>query len=295
MSNASDSSAGDRGQKRILVIGGTGLVGAPIARELNLAGWRVRVMSRNAGQARLRFDPRIELVAGDANHAEAVERAMAGCNAALICVSDLLDPYLDLRVTRTVLQLAPRLGIERIGLISGASVAEERRGFPMIDAKFQAEELLKAGDVPWVILRPTWPMESLARFVQGNRASVLGAQPATIHPVAGADIGRMVRRAFELDEALGRIFTIHGPAAFTMKSWLERYCALTRPRARVGNVRLWVLSVVAALAHARTLKAVVALMRYFDGQPEHGDPAEADRILGAPTTTLEAWCQERAA
>jgi uncharacterized protein YbjT (DUF2867 family) len=109
-----------------------------------------------------------------------------------------------------VATLAPVLGIERIGLISGPSVAEERRSFPMIDAKYQAEEHLKASGIPWVIIRPTWPMESLARFAQGNRASILGRQPATIHPVAGSDIGRMVCRALELDEALGHTFTIHG-------------------------------------------------------------------------------------
>jgi uncharacterized protein YbjT (DUF2867 family) len=289
MSNTHNSHTGDDGRKRILVIGGTGVVGAPIARQLEQAGWNVRVASRKATQARAKLGPRAELVSGDANRREEMERAMAGCRAVLICVSNLLDPYLDLRVTQTVVELAPGLGIERIGLISGPSVAEERRSFPMIDAKYLAEEHLKAGGIPWVIIRPTWPMESLARFVQGNRASILGRQPATIHPVAGADVGRMVSRAFELDEALGRTFTIHGPAACTMKTWLGGYCALVRPQARVKNVPFWMLSVVAALSRNPNLKAVVALMKYFEGQPEHGDPAESNRILGAPTITLEQW------
>ncbi|MCU0663505.1 MAG: NAD(P)H-binding protein, partial [Myxococcota bacterium] len=221
---------GDQGDRRVLVIGGTGVVGAPIVRQLDSAGWKVHVTSRRATQARAHFGPRVDLVPGDANRVEDLERAMAGCHAVLICVSDLLDPYLDLRVTQNVVGLARGHGIERVVLISGPSVATERRSFPMIDAKFQAEEHLKQSGVPWVIVRPTWPMESLARFVRGSRASVLGRQPATIHPVAGADIGRMVCRALELNEALGHTFTIHGPAASTMKQWLQDYCALTQPR-----------------------------------------------------------------
>jgi len=63
---------------------------------------------------------------------------MTGCRTVVICMSDLLDPYLDLRVTKAVVKLAPTLGIGRICLISGPSVAEERRNFPMIDAKYQA-------------------------------------------------------------------------------------------------------------------------------------------------------------
>jgi len=289
MSTTYSSNTGDNRRKRILVIGGTGVVGVPIVRRLDRAGWNVRVFSRNAPAARAKVGARVELVSGDANRLEDMERAMAGCRAVLSCVSDLCDPYLDLRVIENVVKLAPGLGIERIGLISGPSVAEERRTFPMIDAKYQAEEHLKSSGIPWVIVRPTWPMESLARFVQGDRASILGRQPAIIHPVAGADIGRMVCRALELEDALGHTFTIHGPVACTMKAWLGDYCALTKPRARVSNVPLWILSVVSTLTRNRTLKAVVALMRYFEGQPEHGDPKEANRILGAPTITLEQW------
>src|SRR2546421_2691459 len=119
------------GRKPILVIGGAGLVGTPIVRQLDREGWNVRVASRHATDARAKLGPRVELVSGDANHLEDMERAMAGCRAVLICVSDLLDPYLDVRVTRNVVKLAAKLGIERVGLISGASVAEERREFPM--------------------------------------------------------------------------------------------------------------------------------------------------------------------
>jgi len=289
MDNTQNSRTGDSGSKRILVIGGTGLVGAPIVRQLDLAGWKVRVTSRNASQASSKFGPQVELVSGDASHPEDMGRALAGCRAVLSCVSDLLDPYLDLRVIQTIVSLAPGLGIERIGMISGPSVAQERRSFPMIDAKFQAEEHLKASGIPWVIIRPTWPMESLARFVQGKRASILGRQPAIIHPVAGADIGRMVGRAFELEEALGRTFTIHGPSACTMKQWLEEYCALAHPQARVNSVPFWVLAIVAMLTRNATLKAVVKLMKYFEDLPEHGDPLEANRILGAPCITLAQW------
>jgi len=295
MSTPDDKVNRSAARKQILVIGATGTVGAPIVGQLDQAGWSVRAMSRNASQARVKLGPRVELVSGDADRLEDMQRAMAGCQVVLSCVSDLMDPYLDLRVIQTVVKLAPELGIERIGLISGASVAAERRYFPMIDAKYQAEELLKTSGMPWVIVRSTWVMESFARFVQGNRASILGQQPATIHPVAGADLGRMVCRALELDGAQGRTFTIHGPAAGTMKSCLEKYCALVQPQARVTNAPFWMLSAVATLTRNPSLKAVVAMMKYFEGQPEHGDPAEANRLLGAPTITLEQWARSLAA
>jgi uncharacterized protein YbjT (DUF2867 family) len=283
----------DNEHKRILVIGGTGVVGKPIVEQLDAAGWTVRVASRHASEARGTFGPHVELVSGDASDAAHLRCAMTGCQAVLICVGDLLDPYLDLRVTRNVVAAAPDLGIDRIGLISGPSVAEERRSFPGIDSKYQAEELLKQSSIPWVIIRPTWPMESLARFVQGRRASVLGKQPATIYPLAGSDLGRMVVRAIELDEAVGQTFTLFGPQAYTMKQWLEEYCALCHPGVHVNSVPLWVLSVVATINRNATLKAVVELMRYFETLPEVGDPTLANRILGPARITLQEWAGGR--
>jgi hypothetical protein len=34
-------------------------------------------------------------------------------------------------------------------------------------------------------------------------------------------------------------------------------------------------------------------MAYFDKVGELGDPTEANQLLGAPTTTLDAWIEQR--
>jgi len=279
--------------KTILVIGGTGVMGLPIVRQLRRAGWTVRAASRHAAQARDQVGPKAELVTCDAERVEELEPAMRGCAAVLICVSDLHDPFLEVRVTRNVVRLTPGLGVARLGLISGATVAEERRFFPMVEAKLEAEAALQASGVPWVILRLTWSMESLLRFVRGNRAIVMGHQSGTLHPIAGDDIGRMVARAFEVEEAAGHTFTIHGPVPYTMRQWLEAYCRLVAPGTHVTSTPLWVLSAMATLTRNSTLKAVIPMMKYFETHSEYGDPTEANRLLGAPTISLKQWAATR--
>ncbi len=294
------------GGSPVLVVGGTGLVGKPIVRELIRRGQRVRVASRHATPEAFQNRPdgssiadlspsisEIECIATDARDESALKAALRDCQAVVISVSDLLDPYLDRDVTECIVNLAPQMGVKRVALISGASVAEERRYFPLIDAKFQAEELLKSSGIPSVILRLTWPMESLVRFVRGNRATLLGKQPAVLHPIAGADVGRMVATALALNGTSPQTFTLHGPEAHTMRSWLEAYCTAAAPQAKVSHAPLWIASALATLSANRQMKAAVALMRYFDGQPEYGDPTEANRLLGAPRIGLDAWIRER--
>lgn len=274
--------------RRVMVIGGTGLVGIPIVKGLEAAAWDVRVMSRRAHTARESVGAGVELIEGDANRRDDLARAMAGCGAAVVCVTDLQDPELEVRVTEHVVALAPEAGIHRIGLISGASVAVERRWFRMIDAKYRAEEVLKAGATPWVILRLTWLMESMHRFIRGNNAMILGKQPAIIHPVAGADVGRMVAAALDLEQA-AQTLTIHGPDPFTMEGFLRDYFSLLGTPSKITHVPLWVLTVLASLTFNRPLRAAVDLMRYFDRLPEFGDPAAANLLLGAPRIRLGDW------
>jgi hypothetical protein len=62
------------------------------------------------------------------------------------------------------------------------------------------------------------------------------------------------------------------------------------------HIPFWMLQVMALMPGGRELRRVgLPLMRYFSRVPETGDPAEADAMLGAPSTTVQAWCRQRAA
>ena len=50
-------------------------------------------------------------------------------------------------------------------------------------------------------------------------------------------------------------------------------------------------SIIAGLSRDKTLQAVLPFFRYSEKVAEEGDPAEANALLGAPTTTLEQWCK----
>jgi hypothetical protein len=41
------------------------------------------------------------------------------------------------------------------------------------------------------------------------------------------------------------------------------------------------------------LRGNLDLMRVLQHSGERGDPSQANRLLGAPTTTLLQWCEQR--
>src|SRR5260370_27812316 len=65
---------------RILVIGATGLIGAPVARRLLADGHQVRLLVRDTGRASQRLGNGFEYLEGSVTDTEAVDRAVASMN-----------------------------------------------------------------------------------------------------------------------------------------------------------------------------------------------------------------------
>jgi uncharacterized protein YbjT (DUF2867 family) len=281
--------------RSILIIGGTGMLGEPVARQLAGDGWRVRILTRRPEQARRRFADPFEVVQGDVEDEPSLERALDGCNAAHVSLDGEGDWDLERRAAVVVGKLAAKLGLSRITMISGASACEENAWFPMTRAKLQAEEAIRASGIPFTFFRCTMFMELLPTFVQGSKAIVMGKQPHRWHWTAANDYARMVVAALARNEAEGKTLYVYGPEALTMLEAVEQYRVMCAPQAQLATVPFWILSLVALAPSRKRLRQIgLPLMRYFSKVTEIGDPTEANALLGAPTTTLKEWCSRRA-
>ena len=279
----------------ILVIGGTGLVGMPVARALHEAGYCVRILSRHPERARELFPSPFEVVAGDVTDPESLRHALDGCIGVHVSISGGMRPEdlerIEHHGTANVVQAAKEAKVRRITYVSGSTIFPENAWFPFAKAKLEAEGVIRRSGVPYTIFCPTWFMESLPRFVRDDRAMVLGTFRFPWHWVAADDFARMVVRAYGTPEAEGKRLFIHGPEAYTLEEALERYCRIVHPEVRVSVIPFWMVRLIAFLARRPQIKAAIPFMRYMAKVPEGGDPTEANELLGAPTTTLEAWAR----
>jgi hypothetical protein len=104
----------------------------------------------------------------------------------------------------------------------------------------------------------------------------------------------MVSRAYDTPAAANREFPVFGPEAYTMREALTRYCAIVHPNLRVRTFPFWVAWAIAVLYRHTELRAALPILRYCANIGEEEDPAEANALLGAPTTTLEEWSRQQA-
>ena len=66
---------------KILVIGGTGMLGLPVARQLKADGLDVTIMSSNVARAREKIGDEFKIIPGDVTDPESVRRGMEGCTS----------------------------------------------------------------------------------------------------------------------------------------------------------------------------------------------------------------------
>lgn len=273
---------------KILVIGASGLLAKPVIRHMDKAGFQLRLFSRSVNQSM--YDKEFEMVQGDVFNLKDLNQAMTGCDAVHISIATNNEGL----ATKNVVDIAKQIGIKLISKVSGCTVAEENRWFPMIENKYQAEQTIINSGIPYMIFRPTWFFESLDLMIRDGKAMLLGKQPNPSHWVAADDLARMVATAYGKPEAKNKIFFIFGPEQHLMKDLLEKYCKLRYPEIKkVSSVPIWMMKMIGLFTGNKQLKEVASLFAYFEKVKELGNPDETNALLGEPTTTFEKWVQSK--
>lgn len=281
---------------KILIVGATGMLGEPVARQLQADGHAVRLLSRNVAKAQTKFGERFEVVYGDVAQPETLRKALAGCDGVHINLAGGPTPEeydrIEHRGTAQVAQVAAELGLKRISYLSGFSVSEAHLGEEYAtDAKLMGETAVKASGIPYTIFRATWFMESFPLFIQNKRIVAIGKQAVPLHWLAAQDYARMVSKSYQIPEAANKTLYMYGPEAISMVDAIKQYQATVRPDLTFSQMPIWLLSLMGSLSRSAEMKDIAYFMKYTEQAREVGSADEANKLLGKPTTTLSEWCQ----
>jgi uncharacterized protein YbjT (DUF2867 family) len=208
--------ASERGSRTILVAGATGTQGGAVARELNARGYRVRGLTRTPDSARARELSAlgIEMVQGDFDDAESLERAFEGAYGAF-SVQQYRGVGVDgeIRQGKAFADAAKRAGVEHFVYTSVAK-ATLNTGVPQFESKLLLENYIHDIGLPYTIVRPASFMATFEEWREDAEAGqISGPLPASLERVfiAPQDIGRFAAEAFDHpDEWLGRAVAIAG-------------------------------------------------------------------------------------
>jgi uncharacterized protein YbjT (DUF2867 family) len=206
---------------RILVTGGSGILGTQVVERLRAAGQETIVLSRRASTAP-------DWVKGDIATGEGLPAALAGVNVVIHAASAAAEftkiKGTDIDGTSRLVEIAEAAGVKHLVYISIVGI--DRIPYAYYKAKVAAEEIIKAGGVPWTIQRATQFPELLDRFLRISRGPFLFVpRSISFQPV---DSGEVAERLAQLATSApaGMLEDFGGPEVLTTKglaqTWLAR-------------------------------------------------------------------------
>jgi NAD(P)-dependent dehydrogenase (short-subunit alcohol dehydrogenase family) len=215
---------------RILVLGGTGLLGRPVVDRLVADGRQVRVLSRDPDRARASLPALVEVVGGDVTDPGSVVSAVSGCDGVHISVGGPVDRA----SAEVVARVASGAGVERVTYVSGSTVDERNRWFPMVAQKLDAEAALIASDVPCTMV------EALREYCAAAHPGVeVGVLPVAAARALASESGdpmlsmtAEVMAYFDAAEELGdptEANAILGAPTTTLAQWIDRGAGFRSP------------------------------------------------------------------
>lgn len=224
---------------RILVTGGTGVIGAGVIPELLRRGHSVRLLSRHADDDARQWQ-RVEAFSGDVADAQSLRGAAGACDA-VIHIAGIASENPPERTfervnaggIRNIIDEAKRSNVRRFLYVS--SLGADTGSSTYHRSKFAAEDLVERSGFEWTIVRPD--------AVYGPRDEVIStilkmvrALPAIpivddgeqrFQPLWYEDLGRALVTLVESNDRLGRTCEIAGSETTSLKDLIDRFSEIT--------------------------------------------------------------------
>lgn len=228
-----------------LVTGATGYIGGRLIPELLAAGYRVRVLARNASRISQHtwFDS-VEVIEGDAESTEVLSRALTGVDVSFYLIHSMMlkSGFEDSEAQLAKLfgSVARDCGVARIVYLGGI-VNNEHELSPHMRARTDTGMLLRDSGVSTVELRAGVVIGSgsasfeMLRYLT-ERLPIMTVPKWVknrIQPIAVRDVLRYLVGAASLPDTVQGIFDIGGPDVFSYGEMMQRYAAAAGLRPRV--------------------------------------------------------------
>ena len=232
---------------RVLVTGGTGVVGTAAVTELVRRGHSVRLLSRNAGEDVAQWGEQVEPWPASVSEPERIKGSADGCDvvlhvAGIVSESPPEVTFENVNVdgTRNMISETERAGVGRFIYLS--SLGADRGKSPYHQSKKRGEEVVSNFRGGWIILRPGnvyGPGDEVVSLLLKMVRSlpimpVIDGGTDPFQPVWVDDLASAIVAACERTDLHGKVLEIAGEEETSTNDLLDRFSELTgRSPARI--------------------------------------------------------------
>ncbi len=208
----------------ILVTGGTGFVGSHLISRMCQEGVPVRAIVRNPDKARALKDLGVDVVKGDVSDTASLEKAATGVERIIHLIGIIQEgtgvTFQGVHVdgTHNVIEASKKKGVRHFFYQSALGTRPNAKS-EYHRTKWAAEELVRACEIPYTILRPSLIYgagdQFTIRLSEMIRLSpllpVIGSGRSKVQPIFIDDVATCILKAVTSDCCMNEIYEIGGP------------------------------------------------------------------------------------
>ena len=295
---------------RILVTGGTGVVGRSTVTALLQRGHVIQLLSRHADRDAQQWPHGVNPVRGNVADASTIAGAADGCDAVLHMTA-IVDEHgnqtferVNVEGTRNIVREAERAGVNRFVYVS--SLGADRGESPYHKSKRAGEAIVRLFNGAWTIVRPgsvygpgDEQISLLLRMVRTLPVlPLLGGGNQRFQPVWHEDLAEGLSRVFDRDDLAGRELDIAGPESTTQNDLVQRLAKITgrsTPEIDIPQVVAeWGVRIAGALGIGTPLNDSQLKMLSEGNEIAPGRENALTSVLQVPTTPLDVGLRKLA-
>ena len=203
---------------RVLVAGGTGVLGREVVSRLLEKGYTVRVMSRSPQ----RGTPNVEWAQAQMLTGEGLSEALQGVDVIVHAASDRNRAKTDVEMTRLLLEKAKAAGVGYFLYISIVGIDKQSAGTAR--AKLACEALVRDSGIPYANLRFTQFYELIDLMLHMFTYLPIGFLPMDwkMQPIDVGEAADQVVRVVD-ERPSGLLPDVAGPEVLTFKEMLREW------------------------------------------------------------------------
>ena len=210
---------------KIVVIGGTGLIGSQVVNQLQNSGHEVIAASPNNGVNTLTGEGLTEVLQGAHVVVDVSNSPSFEDNAVMNFFKTANENLLPAEKTAGVQH---HVALSVVG-------TQKLQASGYFRAKQVQEELIKASGIPYTIVHATQFFEFAGGIVQMSMADGKVIVPAAnIQPIASKDVASFVAET-ALEKPANKILEIGGPEKLDMAAWVTQYLQATHKSLEVAS------------------------------------------------------------
>ena len=183
---------------KVLVTGATGRVGSEVVKALLQRGVDVRALTRKRPKPGT-FPSAVEIALGDLADPVSIAEALKSVDKLFLLIAGVPD---ELVQALTAYSLSKKAGLKHVTYLS-VFKADQFLEVPHFAAKYAVEEAIRAGRMPYTILRPAY-------FLQNERGLKAALTGAGVDPIPAGNRGVAVVDVRDIAEAAAISLTEEG-------------------------------------------------------------------------------------